>query len=167
MSAVAVGSFAGSALVQVAPVVVPTQALDRAGGAREGEEEQQEEQSARRVPLEEAAAEGGAGGDEAAGAAAGGALEAAGPQTSAFLCQPLMDTAQQKPIGVIEFRRAPGGDGAGAAGVDNFSLVDQELAAQIAALLVAAMVHFSRTHPQPEPDADGAPNGSNALHDDD
>jgi len=76
------------------------------------------------------------------------AITAPGPgqQTSAFLCQPLMDAVGQKPIGVIEFRRSQTDS---IDPIESFTSWDQELAQHISTLLVASMVHYAKTRPAP------------------
>jgi hypothetical protein len=70
-------------------------------------------------------------------------LEEGATQTSAFLCQPLMDSLNKRPIGVVEFRRA---EKVGSSEpVDSFSDLEEELVYQVSILIVHSMVHHSKT----------------------
>ena len=64
-------------------------------------------------------------------------------QSSAFLCQPLMDNVNKRPVGVIEFRRAEkiGSNQP----IEQFTDFDMELAYQVSILIVHSMVHHSKT----------------------
>ena len=66
-------------------------------------------------------------------------------QTSAFLCQPIMDNVSNRAIGVVEFRRAQQVSSPDPPPIQQFSDFEEELANQIAALCVHSMVHHSKT----------------------
>lgn len=139
---VPVAGTPGEAFLKAEPRVVdPICVDDGSGGDPDGADADADEAAAAVAGSGAVSSTGG--GAAVSGRGGGGASggEGAVRYSTAFLCQPLMDPAMRRPVGVLELRRVGGADGAPPAA---FSFEDQEFAFSFSALIVSSLLHHER-----------------------